>query len=583
MPTDALPRPPPLRATTPRRTATRPRSPRRSSCAGRSTGTPTARSRRRTRPARWPTRPPSPPAAPSCSCSTCSRTHRAPACTSVTRWASPAPTSTAATSGWPGATCCTRWASTPSGCRPSSSPCRPARTRRSPPPRTSPPTGARSAASGLSHDRRRSIDTTDPGYYRWTQWIFSQIFDSWYDPDAPNPAGGRGRARPIGELRAEFADGTRELDDGRQWSRLSPSEQAAVLDDYRLAYVSDAPVNWCPGLGTVVANEEVTADGRSDRGNFPVFKRNMRQWMMRITAYADRLLDDLDVLEWTDSLKTMQRNWIGRSTGANVALPVAGRADHGVHDAPRHAVRRDVHGAGPRAPARRRPDDVGGGAGRAGVPPPGRDAQGRRPPGREPRQDGRVHRQLRHQPGHRPRHPDLDRRLRADGLRHRGDHGRAVRATSATSSSPGSSGSTSRRSSDRPTSGSPPAASSRRSTPTAGRRRSSATRRTSTRPTTSSTSTASDVGRSRRRRDQRLAGGQRASARRRSPTSCATGCSAASGTGASRSRSSTTSTATRTPCPTTCCRCCCPTPTTSRRGRSTPTTSTPSRRARSTA
>ena len=130
------------------------------------------------------------------------------------------------------------------------------------------------------------------------------------------PDGGVGRARPIAELRAEFDAGTRELDDGRAWSTLSPSERADVIDGYRLAYVADAPVNWCPGLGTVVANEEVTADGRSDRGNFPVFKRNMRQWMMRITAYADRLIDDLDVLEWTDSLKTMQRNWIGRSHGA---------------------------------------------------------------------------------------------------------------------------------------------------------------------------------------------------------------------------------------------------------------------------
>src|SRR6185436_10297158 len=99
------------------------------------------------------------------------------------------------------------------------------------------------------------------------------------------------------------------------------AEQEDVIDQYRLAYVSDAPVNWCPGLGTVVANEEVTADGRSDRGNFPVFKRNMRQWMMRITAYADRLIDDLDVLEWSDSLKTMQRNWIGRSHGARVDFP----------------------------------------------------------------------------------------------------------------------------------------------------------------------------------------------------------------------------------------------------------------------
>ena len=133
-----------------------------------------------------------------------------------------------------------------------------------------------------------------------------------------------------------------------------PTEQADVIDGHRLAYVSEAPVNWCPGLGTVVANEEVTADGRSDRGNFPVFKRNMRQWMMRITAYADRLIDDLDVLEWTDSLKTMQRNWIGRSHRRAHRLPIARRPDHRVHDPPRHAVRRDVHGPRARAPAGRR-------------------------------------------------------------------------------------------------------------------------------------------------------------------------------------------------------------------------------------
>ena len=93
-----------------------------------------------------------------------------------------------------------------------------------------------------------------------------------------------------------------------------------MLHDFRLAYVSEAPVNWCPGLGTVLANEEVTADGRSDRGNFPVFKRPLKQWMMRITAYADRLLDDLDLLDWSDSIKTMQRNWIGRSEGAEVSF-----------------------------------------------------------------------------------------------------------------------------------------------------------------------------------------------------------------------------------------------------------------------
>ena len=172
---------------------------------------------------------------------------------------------------------------------------------------------------GLSHDVRRSISTTDPGYYRWTQWIFLQIFNSWYDTDA-GPDGGPdvGRARPITELIEQYELGQRRPDDGRSWGDLSPAERSTIIDGHRLAYVSDAPVNWCPGLGTVVANEEVTADGRSDRGNFPVFKRNMRQWMMRITAYADRLIADLDLLDWTDAIKSMQRNWIGRSEGATV-------------------------------------------------------------------------------------------------------------------------------------------------------------------------------------------------------------------------------------------------------------------------
>ena len=173
---------------------------------------------------------------------------------------------------------------------------------------------------GLGHDKRRSIATTDEAYYRWTQWIFNQIFSAWFDPEAD---GGNGRARPIRELEDQFASGERATPDGRAWSDLSVSEQRSVLHDFRLAYVSEAPVNWCPGLGTVLANEEVTADGRSDRGNFPVFKRPLKQWMMRITAYADRLLDDLDLLDWSDSIKTMQRNWIGRSEGAEVSF-VAG-------------------------------------------------------------------------------------------------------------------------------------------------------------------------------------------------------------------------------------------------------------------
>jgi leucyl-tRNA synthetase len=171
---------------------------------------------------------------------------------------------------------------------------------------------------GLAHDSRRSVATTDVGFYRWTQWIFSQIFDSWYDPDAARPDGSRGRARPIAELQDEFAAGRRSTPDGRAWHDLTLAEQRGVLDRYRLAYLSEAPVNWCPGLGTVLANEEVTSDGRSEVGNFPVFKRSLRQWMMRITAYADRLLADLDRLDWPEPIKLMQRNWIGRSEGALV-------------------------------------------------------------------------------------------------------------------------------------------------------------------------------------------------------------------------------------------------------------------------
>ncbi len=131
-----------------------------------------------------------------------------------------------------------------------------------------------------------------------------------------------------------------------------------MLDSYRLAYLYEAPVNWCPALGTVLANEEVTADGRSERGNLPVYRRPLKQWMLRITAYADRLLADLDLLDWPESIKLMQRNWIGRSSGAAVLFPVDGarrRRDRGVHHPARHAVRRHLHGARARAPARRGP------------------------------------------------------------------------------------------------------------------------------------------------------------------------------------------------------------------------------------
>lgn len=173
---------------------------------------------------------------------------------------------------------------------------------------------------GMGHDPRRSIATTDPSYYRWTQWIFLQIFNSWYDDE-------RRRARPISELIAELDAGARTLSGDRAWSELDKTERERALLDYRLAYVAEAPVNWCPALGTVLANEEVTNDGRSERGNFPVYRRPMLQWMMRITAFGDRLLEDLDQLDWPESIKLMQRNWIGRSTGALVNFRVEGTDD----------------------------------------------------------------------------------------------------------------------------------------------------------------------------------------------------------------------------------------------------------------
>jgi leucyl-tRNA synthetase len=163
---------------------------------------------------------------------------------------------------------------------------------------------------GFSYDWQREINTTDPEYYRWTQWIFLQLYQSWFDPEAK-------AARPIAQLEAK-----------RRASH--PNEPAgklrAFLDEHRLAYVSEAPVNWCPELGTVLANEEVI-DGKSERGGFPVVRRPMRQWMLRITAYADRLIDELERLDWPDSIKALQRNWIGRSEGAEAHFSIPGREE----------------------------------------------------------------------------------------------------------------------------------------------------------------------------------------------------------------------------------------------------------------
>jgi len=188
---------------------------------------------------------------------------------------------------------------------------------------------------GLAHEEKRSFATIDPDYVRWTQWIFLQIFDSWYDQDALwiDTAGQPrvGKARPIYELRRLFASGERPVPgyegdnaEGAVWAALTGPEQEQVINNMRLAYVDESPVNWCPGLGTVLANEEVTSDGRSERGNFPVFTKPIRQWKMRITEYADRLAADLDLIDWPDAVKQMQRNWIGRSTGATVRFEVPG-------------------------------------------------------------------------------------------------------------------------------------------------------------------------------------------------------------------------------------------------------------------
>ncbi len=175
---------------------------------------------------------------------------------------------------------------------------------------------------GFSYDWSREVDTTDPNYFKWTQWIFLKLYNSWFNPET-------NRAEPI-----ETLNYPKELDpDPAELSRLSLEERRALekrrreyRDSKRLAYVAEAPVWWCEALGTVLANEEVV-DGRSEVGGHPVVRRPMRQWMLRITAYAERLLQDLDKIEWSESLKEMQRNWIGRSEGAEVMFRVVNSDD----------------------------------------------------------------------------------------------------------------------------------------------------------------------------------------------------------------------------------------------------------------
>ncbi|MBR5925232.1 MAG: leucine--tRNA ligase [Bacteroidales bacterium] len=165
---------------------------------------------------------------------------------------------------------------------------------------------------GFSFDWDRSFRTCDPDYYKWTQWAFLRMFKSWYDPQMD-------KARPINELISKFE--TTGYDDitPEAWKKASEKEKADILMRYRIAYQGETSVNWCEGLGTVLANDEVK-DGLSVRGGFPVEQKKMTQWQLRVSAYAGRLLDSLDSLDWTDSLKEMQRNWIGRSEGTEMVF-----------------------------------------------------------------------------------------------------------------------------------------------------------------------------------------------------------------------------------------------------------------------
>ena len=178
---------------------------------------------------------------------------------------------------------------------------------------------------GFSYDWSREIRTCDPEYYKWTQWAFLQMFDSWYDNVQQ-------KARPIAELEAAFAEGGSAAVDAacgevnpftaEQWKAFSEKEKSDALMQYRIAYQGETAVNWCPALGTVLANDEVK-EGYSVRGGHPVEQKKMTQWQLRVSAYAGRLLEDLEDLDWTDSLKDMQRNWIGRSQGAEMVFKVS--------------------------------------------------------------------------------------------------------------------------------------------------------------------------------------------------------------------------------------------------------------------
>ena len=182
---------------------------------------------------------------------------------------------------------------------------------------------------GFSYDWSREVRTCDPGYYKWTQWAFLQMFGSWYDNVQQ-------KARPVAELEAAFAQGGSAAVDAacgevdaftaEQWNGFDDKKKAEILMQYRIAYQGETAVNWCPALGTVLANDEVK-EGYSVRGGHPVEQKKMTQWQLRVSAYAGRLLEDLEDLDWTDSLKDMQRNWIGKSQGAEMNFRVSNGTD----------------------------------------------------------------------------------------------------------------------------------------------------------------------------------------------------------------------------------------------------------------
>ncbi len=304
---------------------------------------------------------------------------------------------------------------------------------------------------GFSYDWDRELATTDVDYFRWTQFIFLVIFDTWYDAEQQ-------KGRPISEL--PIPDEVAEQ---------GPAAVDRYRDEHRLAYQIEAPVNWCPALGTVLANEEVIG-GLSERGGHPVMRLPLRQWMLRITAYADRLERDLDGLDWSEGIKTLQRNWIGRSTGAEVDFFIgekAGSGEQGAGSKEQGAGSKE-QGAGskeyegwrrereassfPKKPGEQvlriyttRPDTLYGATYMVIAPehpfverlttPEQAEAvrllresvtqERYGPHGASQREDRRLYGLVRHQPGEWAADSDLGRRLRAHQLRHRRNHGRA--------------------------------------------------------------------------------------------------------------------------------------------------------------